>query len=195
MISAAVSLRASRRGFHWVSAPRWGRGFPFSCTHRWQDSVGCITRAGCWLRSSFATMGSPCTGAREGELQKRCCAGGAASLRAEQPVGAGGVLNIPSSFQCSLIRVTSGTAGAHFWKISLDNSHSVCFEGVDVICMQESVCAGLCLAGVTDQGCSPLCFLHADSSSLFPCWICILASQVLCKILCPANPMHHLQAP
>lgn len=40
---------------------------------------------------------------------------------------------MPSSFQCSLIRVTSGTAGPCFWKIGVNNFCSIYFEGVDEI--------------------------------------------------------------
>lgn len=40
---------------------------------------------------------------------------------------------MPSSFQCSLIRVTSGTAGPRFWKIGVNNFCSIYFEGVDEI--------------------------------------------------------------
>lgn len=40
---------------------------------------------------------------------------------------------MPSSFQCSLIRVTPRRVGPRFWKISVDSFCSIYFEGVDAI--------------------------------------------------------------
>lgn len=62
-----------------------------------------------------------------------------------------------SSFQCSLIRVTSGTVGTHFWKISVDNFCSIYFEGVDVIksapgeVLWISACRNQCVLGCVRQ--------------------------------------------
>ena len=88
-----------------------------------------------------------------------------------------------SSFQCSLIRVTSGTAGPRFWKMSVDNFCSIYFEGVDVIKSTPGevlciyACRNRCGPGCVRSGLLTLRFLHTDSSTLFPHSIRILASQ------------------
>lgn len=83
---------------------------------------------------------------------------------------------MPSSFHCSLIRVTSGTVRPRFWKISVDNFCSIYFEGVDVIKStpgellwadaRRNWCAPGCVQPVTGRGCS-LCASSTPTLPLF----------------------------
>lgn len=104
-----------------------------------------------------------------------------------------------SSFQCSLIRVTSGTAGPRFWKISVDNFRSICFEGVDVIKSASGeglwiyTCAGIGVGRAVSGEChrsGPLTlrFLHTDPSTLFPYVSCLPGYKTLGPPACPAPP-------
>lgn len=145
-----------------------------------------------WLHvRSRELAGEPLCQAGMGPARRGCLAGIPFLLRAGQPVGAGAVWDVPASFQCSLIKVTAGTAGPCCGRSGVGSWAVFALQ----VWMRTAAFPEVLRGHAGSGDSSGLLPLHTRPSTLFPLSVSTQASQVLSKILGPARARHLLQPP